>query len=87
VNRTTSLAEGRVNVTEIHVDLLIFGNGGPEELSYESLVRDADFRVQYFYPKIDAEMWESFLEAERNGRGGFYTPPFESKTVPCTSDL
>jgi UDP-N-acetylglucosamine transferase subunit ALG13 len=73
--------EGRANRSETHVDLRIFGNEGPEKLSYERLVRDAGFRVEHFYPKIEAEMWESFLEAERNGRGGFYPPPYESKAV------
>jgi hypothetical protein len=38
--------EGRASRSKTHVDLRIFKNEGPKELSYERLVRDAGFKVE-----------------------------------------
>lgn len=62
------------------LELMFFGNKGPESMSYERLVRGAGFTVQHFEPAIDAELWLATLQAERTG-AGLYPPPYESRAV------
>jgi len=48
--------------------------------SYEYLVQEAGFDFETFNATIDNEMWQRFLEAERDGLKGFFPPPYQEKT-------